>query len=140
MMSIGEKISKQVFDNELQFQFARSGGPGGQNVNKVNSKVILKFDIPNSQLLEDVEKEILLRKLENKIDSEGNLLIQTQEKRSQLQNKVLAVTRFYDILKTAFHKKKRRVATRPGKAAIEKRLKQKRAKAQKKENRRGGEF
>ncbi|MBA3986591.1 MAG: aminoacyl-tRNA hydrolase [Flavobacteriales bacterium] len=139
-MRISEKIDKQLFNTELQFQFVRSGGPGGQHVNKVNSKVMLKFDIPNSQLLDELEKELLLQKLSNKLDSAGSLSIQTQEKRSQLQNKALAITKFYDILKTAFHRKKRRVATRPGKASIEKRLKEKKARAQKKENRRGGEF
>ncbi len=139
-MRISEKIDKQLFNTELQFQFVRSGGPGGQHVNKVNSKVMLKFDIPNSQLLDELEKELLLQKLSNKLDSAGSLSIQTQEKRSQLQNKALAITKFYDILKTAFHRKKRRVATRPGKASIEKRLKEKKARAQKKENRRGGDF
>jgi ribosome-associated protein len=139
-MRISEKIDTQFFNTELHFQFARSGGPGGQNVNKVNSKVMLKFDIPNSQLLEDPEKELLLQKLSKKLDSDGNLLIHSQEKRSQLQNKALAINKFYDILKTAFHKKKIRLATRPGKAAIEKRLKEKKARAQKKKHRKGGEF
>jgi ribosome-associated protein len=136
-MTISEKIAKQVFDPELQFQFSRSSGPGGQNVNKVNSKVDLRFNIPNSQILDEIEKTTLLEKLSSKIDTEGNLIIQSQEKRSQLQNKEIAVTKFYDQLKKAFHKKKIRKATKPSKGAIEDRLKAKKAQSEKKKGRRG---
>jgi ribosome-associated protein len=105
-MNISEKIANQVLDAELQFQFSRSSGPGGQNVNKVNSKVELRFNIPNSQILDETEKATLFEKISSKIDTEGNLIIQSQEKRSQIQNKEIAVRKFYDLLKNAFHKKK----------------------------------
>jgi ribosome-associated protein len=136
-MTISEKIAKQVFNPEFQFQFSRSSGPGGQNVNKVNSKVDLRFNIRNSQFLEETEKSTLLEKLSTKIDTEGNLIIQCQENRSQLQNKEIAVTKFYDLLKKAFHKKKIRKATKPSKGAIEDRLKSKKVQSEKKKGRRG---
>jgi len=137
-MKISEKITKQIFNTELQFQASRSSGPGGQNVNKVNSKVTLTFNVPNSTLLDDLEKAVILEKLANKLDSEGNLQIQSQEKRSQIQNKEIAIRKFYDILSKAFHKKKIRKVTKPSKAAIEKRLKEKKAVSEKKKGRRGG--
>ncbi len=137
-MKISEKIAKQIFNPELQFQASRSSGPGGQNVNKVNSKVTLTFNIPNSLLLDDLEKSVIMDKLSNKLDSEGNLQIQAQEKRSQIQNKEIAIRKFYDILSKAFHKKKIRIVSKPTKAAIEKRLKEKKAQSEKKAGRRGG--
>lgn len=136
-MTISEKIANQVLDAELQFQFSRSSGPGGQNVNKVNSKVELRFNIPNSQILDETEKATLSEKLSSKIDTEGNLIIQSQEKRSQIQNKEIAVRKFYDLLKKAFQKKKIRKATKPSKGAIEDRLKAKKALSEKKKGRRG---
>jgi len=73
--------------SEFQFLTSRSSGPGGQNVNKVNSKVELRFDIPNSSLLNDEQKEILLAKLATKITSDGILSVVSQRDRSQLANK-----------------------------------------------------
>jgi ribosome-associated protein len=137
-MKISEKIARQIFNPEFQFQASRSSGPGGQNVNKVNSKVTLTFNIPNSLLLDDLEKSVIMDKLSNKLDSEGNLQIQAQEKRSQIQNKEIAIRKFYDILSKAFHKKKIRKVSKPSKAAIEKRLKEKKALSEKKDRRRGG--
>jgi ribosome-associated protein len=137
-MKISEKIAKQIFNPEFQFQASRSSGPGGQNVNKVNSKVTLTFNVSNSALLDEFEKGIIMEKLANKLDSEGNLQIQAQEKRSQIQNKEIAIRKFYDILSKAFQKKKIRKVTKPSKAAIDKRLKEKKALSEKKEGRRGG--
>ncbi|SMD44516.1 ribosome-associated protein [Aquiflexum balticum DSM 16537] len=137
-MKISEKIAKQIFNPEFQFQASRSSGPGGQNVNKVNSKVTLTFNVSNSALLDDIEKGIIMDKLSNMLDSEGNLQIQSQEKRSQIQNKEIAIRKFYDILRKAFHKKKIRKVSKPSKAAVEKRLKEKKALSEKKEGRRGG--
>jgi len=136
-MNINDKIRKQILNSELHFQASRSSGPGGQNVNKVNSKIILTFNVPNSQILDELEKETLMEKIANKLDSEGNLQIQSQEKRSQIQNKDIAIRKFYDILSKAFHKKKIRKATKPSKSAIEQRLKAKKAVSEKKKGRRG---
>lgn len=134
-MSIVHKIKVQFLNQELSFQAARSSGPGGQNVNKVNSKIILRFNIPDSQLLDESEKDLLMKKWAHKLDSAGNLIIQTQEKRSQVQNKTIAIRKFYEMLNAAFQKRKVRKATRPGKGAIEKRLKAKKIQADKKKYR-----
>mgnify|MGYP005853497451 CR=1 FL=1 len=134
-MNLETRIKKEAFLPELEFQTARSSGPGGQNVNKVETKVQLSFNVTNSQILSEEEKLTLLQKLKNKIDAEGNLNLSCQEKRSQIQNKELVIKKFYDALRKAFFKKKIRKATRPSKGAIEDRLKSKKVQAEKKANR-----
>lgn len=138
-MDIYQKIRERAFDGEFEFQMSRSSGPGGQNVNKVNSKVTLVFNIPQSANLSEEEKAELNAKLAHKVDSEGNIQIQSQEKRSQLQNKEIAVRKFYEIIAKAFQKKKIRKASKPSKSAIEKRLKEKRVQSERKRIRRGGD-
>ncbi|GAB3319697.1 alternative ribosome rescue aminoacyl-tRNA hydrolase ArfB [Larkinella ripae] len=104
---------------ELQFQFARSGGKGGQNVNKVASKAELYFDIPNSAVLTAEEKAVLLEKLENKLTSEGVLVLYHQTERSQLANRDKVTEKFYQLIRKAFEKPKPRKATKPTKASRE---------------------
>lgn len=101
------------FKNELKFQASRSGGKGGQNVNKVSTKIELIFDVINSILLSDEEKNTLLVKLKNKIDKNGVLKITAQNERSQYLNKQAAVKKFYSILENAFKKEKIRRKTTP---------------------------
>ena len=134
-MTIQQKIKQRALNSEFEFQASRSSGPGGQNVNKVNSKVQLFFNIQASQILSEEEKELLLEKWQNKIDSTGKIMFQSQEKRSQNQNKEITIKKFYDALSKAFEKKKIRKATKPTKSAIETRIKAKKNTSQKKQNR-----
>jgi ribosome-associated protein len=117
---------------EINFSTSRSSGPGGQNVNKVNSKVTLKFDIPASGILTDAEKEILKNKLATKLTIEGVLLISSQDKRSQLDNKEAALLKFDRLLRKAFEKKKARKSTKPSKTSKQKRIKNKKEHSEKK--------
>lgn len=121
------------FSSEFRFSASRSGGAGGQNVNKVNTKVELRFSVTQSQLLTDNEKVLLLRKLKNKITAEGELIIVSQTERSQLRNKLQCVEKFYSILKENLTQPKKRKPTKPTKASNEKRMEKKRYKAIKKE-------
>ncbi len=120
---------------EFQFLTSRSSGPGGQNVNKVNSKVELRFDIQNSDLLSEDQKNILLVKLASKITSEGILSIVSQRDRSQLSNKEDAIEKLYLLIAKALTPVKPRKNTRPTKGSVERRLATKRIKAEIKQNR-----
>ncbi|UZD23663.1 alternative ribosome rescue aminoacyl-tRNA hydrolase ArfB [Algoriphagus halophytocola] len=133
--SIFQRISDQEFLHELQFQSSKSSGPGGQHVNKVETKIQLSFDVDNSAILTDSEKDLLRQKLGNRITDAGILQIQVQEKRSQLQNKQLAILKFEEMLRKAFAKRKPRKATKPSKGAIERRLKAKKNQSEKKASR-----
>ncbi len=126
------------FENEFVFSTSRSGGPGGQNVNKVSTKVELKFDVQNSSLLSEEEKEIIMVKLGSKINKEGFLYLTAQETRSQLQNKQLVIAQFYQLLKQAFVKKKKRKPTKATFTSKLKRLAAKKQHGEKKNLRRKG--
>ena len=117
---------------ELNFAASRSGGKGGQNVNKVSTKVELQFDYMHSQLLTDEQKQLITAKLASFINKEGILKIVAQEERSQLMNKKAAINRFYTLLEGAFRKKKKRIASKPSKQAKEKRIKAKKRVGEKK--------
>ena len=121
--------------SEFIFQASRSSGPGGQNVNKVNSKIELRFNIPNSIGLTDIQKEILLTKLAGKISLDGFLIVISQRDRSQLVNKEDAIRKTYELIEKALRPVKRRKSTRPTRSSIEKRLEGKRIKADIKQNR-----
>jgi ribosome-associated protein len=130
-----ELLSGLDFTKEFLFSASRSSGPGGQNVNKVSTKVELRFDIPNSNLLSEEEKEILLIRLQKKINSEGFLIIVSQSERSQLKNKEKNIEKFYALLKKSLTPKKKRKPTKPNAVAIEKRLEEKKMNAEKKTRR-----
>ena len=125
-----------AFLPEITFQTSRSSGPGGQNVNKVESRVELRFSIPDSQLLTAEQKERLLAKLRARLTAEGLLLITAQEDRSQLRNKDLALRKLHDLLLQGLHQDKPRKATKPSKSAVRKRLETKKKDGEKKTSRR----
>jgi ribosome-associated protein len=131
------KIEPNYFDSELRFKTSRSGGAGGQNVNKVSTKVELDFDITGSTLLSEEQKLIILKKLKNRISKDGILQVIVQSEPSQLANKQLAIEKFYDLLEKCFVEKKKRKPTKPKKSAKEKRLKTKKIKSEIKEQRKG---
>jgi ribosome-associated protein len=120
---------------EFIFQASRSSGPGGQNVNKVNSKIELRFNIQNSSVLTENQKEILLSKLSAKISTDGFLIVVSQRDRSQLVNKEDTIRKTYEMLAKALRPVKRRKSTRPTRSSVEKRLSGKRIKADIKQNR-----
>ena len=127
-----EKIRKKDLIRECQFSASRSTGPGGQNVNKVNTQVSLRFDVQRSELLEEEEKMMIYQKLASHISKEGILILNAQTHRSQLQNKEEVVIKFKRLIEKAFTPRKIRKATKPSKAAVQKRLEEKKKQSQKK--------
>jgi ribosome-associated protein len=123
------------FSNELHFSASRSSGPGGQNVNKVNTKVELRFHVASSAILSEEEKSLILEKLAKKINSEGELILVSQTERSQLKNKEKAIEKFYSLLTRALAPRKKRKHTKPSQASKEERLEEKRKQAEKKTRR-----
>jgi ribosome-associated protein len=128
-------FSKESLLREVVFKTSRSGGKGGQHVNKVSSKVELNLHISSSTLFSEEQKMLLLFKLVNKINSAGFLQVVTEEERSQLLNKEKSIEKLVSLLIKALHRPKARKVSRPGKGAIEKRLNHKRATALRKINR-----
>jgi len=121
---------------EITFKAVRSGGPGGQHVNKTASKVEVKFNIKDTQALSEKEKEKLFDKLSTRISSEGILKLSCSETRSQHRNKAIVIDRLFDLIKIKLKNTKLRKKTKPSKNAIEKRLISKKNQALKKVNRR----
>ena len=128
-------FSKQELLNEITFRTSRSGGKGGQNVNKVSSKVELNLNIKLSSHFTIEEKEMLVQKLSNRINSKGILQIVTEEQRSQLHNKERSLDKLIILINKALYKPKPRKLSKPKKSAIEKRLKSKQLTALKKMSR-----
>jgi ribosome-associated protein len=128
-------MNKVDITREIVFKTARSGGKGGQNVNKVETMVEGYFYINNSLILSEEQKEILLKKLGSKINSEGFLQVKSQVHRSQLENKQEVVKKMHALIEQALKKEKKRIATRPSAVVREKRLESKKKQSSQKQNR-----
>ncbi|MBP1224243.1 alternative ribosome rescue aminoacyl-tRNA hydrolase ArfB [Flavobacterium sp. 1355] len=111
--------------SELNFKAVRSSGAGGQNVNKVSSKVVLSFDLNTSQALSEDEKVLLKTNLATRFTSDDILILNCDEDRSQLKNKEIVTKRFWELIKKGLHVSKVRKATKIPKSVIKKRIKDK---------------
>ena len=125
-----------AFLPEITFQTSRSSGPGGQNVNKVESRVELRWHLQDSQVLTEAQKGLILEKMAGQLTAEGLLLITAQDDRSQLRNKEIALARFHALLLKSLRRPKPRKATKPSKSAVRKRLEGKKLQGEKKASRR----
>jgi ribosome-associated protein len=129
-------FNKAELQKETSYKASRSGGKGGQNVNKVSSKVELLFSVDNSALFTDDEKAVLNEKLQNRLNKDGLVQIICDEERSQYLNKEKAIERLIVLLTKALHKPKTRKPTKVSKAAKAARLESKKINSAKKERRR----
>jgi ribosome-associated protein len=128
-------INRDYLLSELVYKATRSSGSGGQNVNKVSTKVELRFHVDNSEFLIDDQKARINIKLKNRISLEGHLILTCDTERTQLANKKKVIELFFDLIEKALHKPKKRTKTKPTKASKEKRLKEKKINSEKKKSR-----
>lgn len=126
--------------SELFFRTARSGGKGGQNVNKVETMAEAWWHVQQSRLFTDEEKALISHKLQNRINKDGYLTVRSSETRSQLENKQIAQKRMEELVAQSLVRPKTRRKTKPTRAMIEKRLEGKRRTSEKKKSRGGRDF
>ncbi len=130
----------KIPEKELEITFSRSGGKGGQRLNKVSTKATLRWDVYNSQVLTPEQKYKILHKLHNRITEKGDLVLYAQSERSQAQNNAQVIDRLHDLVNQVLIPEKKRIPTKPSKAAKEKRIKQKKRISEKKKLRKRIEF
>ena len=133
-------MDKENITKELNFKATRSSGAGGQHVNKVSSKVELYFDVENSLSLSEEEKELLFKKLSNRLTKENVLLLSADESRSQHQNKEIVIKRFLELITESLKRPKKRKPTKPSKSSIVKNAEKNRKHALKKTLRKKPDF
>ncbi|HYX87563.1 MAG TPA: alternative ribosome rescue aminoacyl-tRNA hydrolase ArfB [Gaiellales bacterium] len=135
MLDIG--AARELSEDELEFRYSRSGGPGGQHVNTSSTRVELVFDLEGSAALSERELELARRRLRSRLDSSGRLRVVVQDERSRARNRAIAVERFCDLMRAALAPPPPpRRPTRPGRAAVEERIQQKRRAGERKRLRR----
>jgi ribosome-associated protein len=125
----------QIPENELEFQTSRSSGPGGQNVNKLNTKVAVVLNISTCSFLTDAQKEIILKKLSSRLTKDKRLIVESQRFRTQRANRDFAVEKLHDIIEAALRVPKKRKLTKPTYSAVQKRLQQKKRRSDIKKHR-----
>uniref|UniRef100_UPI0032169CAB alternative ribosome rescue aminoacyl-tRNA hydrolase ArfB n=1 Tax=uncultured Draconibacterium sp. TaxID=1573823 RepID=UPI0032169CAB len=138
-MRLSEERWHQI-ENELKFSATRSSGPGGQNVNKVNTRVELRLSLLHSSVFSEEEKQILQHKLKSKINSEGELLLVSSTERSQWRNKETVTEKLFILIEKALTPTKKRIKTQPTKSSRLKRLEGKKLLSHKKQMRKPPEM
>lgn len=133
-------MDKTQLQSEIQYKAVRSSGAGGQNVNKVSSKVVLSFDLKNTQGLSEEQKQLVATQLQTRLTADGILNLSCDEDRSQLRNKELVTKRFFELVKKALIVPKERKPTKIPKGVIRKRIKDKKSASELKKNRRKPDF
>jgi len=133
MIEIDRNLS--IPEDELVFAASRSGGPGGQNVNKVNTRVMLRFDVKRSSSLSDWQRSRIMSRLRTRITKGGVLVLWSQRHRTQAANRAAVVERLVELVRGALRRQKPRKKTKPSRAAVARRLEQKKKKSRKKRSR-----